>query len=231
MDAHARFLLNKVEEIKEAKTALGGQAYYSNYFWSRNTPPTRRIGKHETEEAGKLEIALAEGELPGFAALKEKVQKIALYTVEFDLGTRQNCGVTPVVYEAVDSYRISDATYAKKCGYCTHIQNCDSVFGSGILMVDSSFCLRCNDCVKTTASFELDSCKSCHRCMFCHNCENLSDSMFCFNAKNLKHAVGNVEVGREEYARIRHIVVNDILQRLERKGDVGFDVCSIGTKK
>jgi hypothetical protein len=231
VEKYSKLLLKKAEEIKEAKTALGGKTYYSNYFWSAHVPPTRRIGLHEIDAAGSLKIDLADGEPPDFASLKEKVGKIALYPVEFTVGNRQNCGATPTVYEAMDCYRVSDATYAKKCAYNTHNQNCDSVFGSGILMVESSFCISCNDCVKTSLSFELDSCKSCHRCMFCHNCENLSDSMFCFNAKNLKYAVGNVEVGRTEYERIRKLVVAELLARLGKNGDTGVDICSIGAKK
>jgi len=228
---HSKFLEKNVESIKETATSPGGKAYYSDYFWSRHVPSTRMIGDCETEGAGKLKISLPEGEMPGFDELKAKAASVAFFPVEFSLGNRQNCGVTPVVYESVDSYRVSDATYAKKCAYDTHIQNCDSVFGSGILMVDSSFCLKCNDCVKVTASLEMDSCKGCHRCLFCHNCENLSDSMFCFNAKNLKYAVGNAEVGREEYMRIREKVVADILSRLEKDGDIGIDICSIGARK
>jgi hypothetical protein len=55
--------------------------------------------------------------------------------------------------------------------------------------------------------------------------------MFCFNAKNLKYAIGNVEVGRGEYMRIRQKVVAELLARLEKTGDIGIDICSIGARK
>ena len=75
---------------------------------------------------------------------------------------------------------------------------------------------------------EMDSCKNCADSYFCHNCENLSDCMFCFNAKNLKYAVGNAEVGKENYMKIKSIVRGEILERLEKGKTLPFDVYSIG---
>ena len=40
--------------------------------------------------------------------------------------------------------------------------------------------------------------------------------MFCFNIKGKSYAIGNVEVGKEEYGRIRKLLLADIHSRLEK---------------
>jgi hypothetical protein len=62
--------------------------------------------------------------------------------------------------------------------------------------------------------------------MFCHNCENLQNSMFCFNTKNKNYAIGNVEVGREEYMRIKKMVLDEVNAELDKTGALKRSVFS-----
>jgi hypothetical protein len=48
--------------------------------------------------------------------------------------------------------------------------------------------------------------------------------MFCFNVKNLKYAVGNVEVGREQFLRLKKLLTDEIASSLEKKHDYGRSV-------
>ena len=149
-------------------------------------------------------------------------------TVEGESG---NNSETPVEYNAHDNYRVAVSAFSQRSAYCAHVQYCDAIFGSGMLMANCSFCIRCHNCVKVTCSMDMDSCAACARSMFCHNCENVNDSLFCFNTKNKAYAVGNVEVGRENYLKIRKIVVDGILGQLEENGAPDIDVCSLGCAK
>ncbi|MFH1448139.1 MAG: hypothetical protein ABIG39_04710 [Candidatus Micrarchaeota archaeon] len=228
---YEKFLGERIEKIKETTTPFGNKLYYSNYFWSKRVPEGRMVSKDEAYEAGKMHIELPDGGELKLDDLIEKVKPLAFYPVDLDEGNNENNVKTPILYMATDCYRIGDSTISKKCAYCTHVQDCEAVFGSSILMMKSSYCIRCHDCVRNHACLDMDSCKNCSRCMFCHNCENLQDSAFCFNTKNKRYAIGNVEVGREKYLKIKKMVLEELLKRLEEKGSIGFDICSISEKK
>jgi hypothetical protein len=75
----------------------------------------------------------------------------------------------------------------------------------------------------------LDS-KSSADCYFCHNVENVRDSMFCFNARNLQYAIGNVEVGKEDYARIKKKVLDEVARKLETEKRFDLNIYNVGCK-
>ena len=231
VEKNEKFLLaSGVEMVHIARTPFGNATAYSKYYWAGNMPKGRMICDAESEHAGKAHLASDEIE-GGLERLVKGISKIAFYTTQYDVGANQNIIDTPIMHYSSDSCRNSVSSYSKKCAYCNHAFQSEALFGCSTMMTESTFCIRCHNCVKTSYSLELDACKSCFRCMFCHNCEGLSDSMFCFNAKNLRYAIGNVEVGREEYMRIRQKVVAELLARLEKTGDIGMDIYSIGARK
>ncbi len=55
--------------------------------------------------------------------------------------------------------------------------------------------------------------------------------IFCFNAKGKRYAVGNTEVGREEYLRIRKILLDYVVGELEGRGELGLSILSFGGKE
>ena len=228
IDKYEKLLSERVEKIRKAKTPFGNDIWYSNYMWSWKVPKSRMVSREEADEAAKQHIFIGGDEEVSVESIREKVKDIAFYAVDMSEGNNSNNVQNPIEYGATDSYKVSDCTYSKKCGYDTHVQHCEGVFGSSILMADSSFSLRCHDCVKVSNCMDMDSCKNCFRCMFCHNCEGLSDCMFCFNTKNKSYAIGNFDVGREKYLQIKKMVVGELLARLEEHGAFGFDICNLG---
>jgi len=231
IDKYEKFLGGDIERIKTGTTVFGNKICYSDYYWSKYVPKHRMIHRKEAIETAKLHINLEEDEEVTLDNILGKVSSIAFYPINFVEGNSKNNLQVPMQYRATDSYKMSDCTISKKCAYCIHAQNCDSIFGSGIFMVHSSFCIRCQDCFKNHACMEMDSCKSCTRSMFCHNCENLQDCMFCFNTKNKRYAIGNVELGRKRYMEIREMVIRELLKRLEENGTMGFGICNMGERR
>ncbi|MFH1470281.1 MAG: hypothetical protein ABIF01_00880, partial [Candidatus Micrarchaeota archaeon] len=228
---YEKFLTGRVEKVTTAKSPFGNDVSYAKYFWGANAPKERMVTSEEGRETGKIHVRPEDLEGLTLEKMIELMAPIAYYPVQFKEGKNINTTETVCMYHSIDTYQVSDATYSKKCAYCVHMQECEDVFGSGVLMVGSTYSIRCYDCVNVTMCMDLDSCKNCHRCMLCHNCEGLSDCMFCFNAKSLRYAIGNVEVGKERYERIRKMIVGEMLKRIEREGDIGFDICSLGSRK
>jgi len=161
----------------------------------------------------------------------KKVSSIALYSPELKEGNNHNNGLCPILYHGSDGYKVSDLTYSKQCGYCTHTSKCEGVFGSSILINSSKYCLRCHDSNKLTACMDCDSCSNCSYCYFCHNCEGLTECMFCFNAKSLRYAIGNVQYPKEEYLKLKQKILVEMQKRIEKSGDIGFDIYDLGARK
>ena len=89
------------------------------------------------------------------------------------------------------------------------------------------FCIKCYNSAKLSRCFEVDSSRDCSDCYFCHNCENVHDSMFCFNIKNKRYAIGNVEMPREDYIKIKGKVLAEICGELARDGEVRLSIYSL----
>jgi hypothetical protein len=76
--------------------------------------------------------------------------------------------------------------------------------------------------------FEVNDSNSCTDCYFCHNCEDLKNCMFCFNTKAKRYAIGNVEVGREAYMKIRKLLQEQVADELEKTKSLRHDIYNIG---
>ena len=71
---------------------------------------------------------------------------------------------------------------------------------------------------------EMDLARGCSNSMFCHNVENVHNSMFCFNVKNKNYAIGNVEIGLENYTKIKERINGGIVSSLEKNGSFETDI-------
>ncbi|MCX6773028.1 MAG: hypothetical protein NTV88_04640 [Candidatus Micrarchaeota archaeon] len=54
--------------------------------------------------------------------------------------------------------------------------------------------------------------------------------MFCFNTKAKRYAIGNVELGREAYLKIKKLVQAQIIAELEKTHSLKYDIYNIGTR-
>jgi hypothetical protein len=118
--------------------------------------------------------------------------------------------------------------FSKKVACSFWTRDSDSVFGCSNLVL-SSFCMRCHSSTTLTRCFEVNDSSRCSDSYFCHNCEGLQDSMFCFNAKNKRYAIGNVEVGREAYLKVKALLCSQMHAELEATHALSHDIFSIGS--
>ncbi|MFH1448136.1 MAG: hypothetical protein ABIG39_04695 [Candidatus Micrarchaeota archaeon] len=213
--------------IEEKRTPFGRHTHTSSlYSFMRDIDDARFVTGEEAMELGKLSIKLDEEGI-GLRELVEKASKIAYYSPEIITGRCQNVIETPIAVSSVNVYRIDDSTNGKNSGVSTLVLNSEYIFGS-YRAVNSKFCINCYHSLDLSNCFEMDSCSHSRNSMFCHNCENLDNCMFCFNTKTKRYAIGNVEVGRERYMRIKEMIVKLVLESLERTGDFRWDIYNIG---
>ncbi|VVB58824.1 Uncharacterised protein [Candidatus Anstonella stagnisolia] len=193
-------------------------------------PKHRIVAMDEALEIGKLSIGECDAEKITLSNAPQFLKNLAFFPVEFRTGTNIGTSECATVIDSTFSYRTSDMVYSKYCGYTFYPRSSEHAFGCNQIF-DSSFCINCYYSVKLTRCFEMDSCRGCSDCLFCHNCENVHESMFCFNAKNLKNAIGNVQLAPEEYMRIKKLVLGEIARKLERDKNLGLDIYNVGAAK
>ena len=138
-----------------------------------------------------------------------------------------NCTLCIDSSKCIDSVFVVYATYA---AYTAWPRTCEYIFG-GDNLLDCKFCIRCYFSVKLSRCFECDACRSCSDCYFCHNVENCTECMFCFNVKAKRYAVGNVEYQKEEYLKIKKLVLAEIGGKLEKDKKLDLSIYNIGGQK
>lgn len=127
-------------------------------------------------------------------------------------------------------YKTTFCWFSKRVAFGFWTRDGDSVFGCSNLVL-SSFCIKCHSSTNLTRCFEVNDSSNCSGSYFCHNSEGLQDCLFCFNTKNKRYAIGNIEIGREAYMKIRHLVLASIVSELEETHSLRHDIFSIGARK
>ena len=189
------------------------------------------IKEDEALEYGKKKVNMEE--LDGLTPLNagEKLKEIKLTTPEITVGETMNiveCSGYGV--NTAHAFRGS-FIYADKCAaYSYFIRNSEYIFGSSLVFL-SKYCINCYHSQNLTRCFEVSDSTNCSDCYFCHNCEALSNCMFCFNTKSKRYAIANVEVGPEEYGKIKKLVLEGLAKRIETDRGLDIDIYNVGCWK
>ena len=227
LERYEKFLSAQTKPIAPVRTPFGDTAYFTDIIFYSQIPKSRMVNFEEAKMLLNKTARLPPEDGTTIPHLLAAIAPLAYFSPEFQAGEGHNNAWTQIVYHAINSYKVYDTTYTKNSAYDTMAFNTEAVFGC-YRAIHSKFCIRCHDCVNVTASMDLDSCTNCSDCLFCHNCENVENGLFCFNAKGMRYAIGNVEVGREKYLQVRKLVQEELVRRLEKDGDIGWDICSLG---
>jgi len=231
MAPYVPWLKERVKATYDRKSCVSGKPIIIfDYYNLTKLPIDRLVKEKEAKELGRL-CKAGEGEIGSIslAGAGNVLGKIAYFCPETRVGKNENV-TESLTYHSSNAIRVATVVYSKYCAYSNWARTSEHIFGSCIAH-ESSFCIRCHHSKKITRCFEVESSRDCSDCYFCHNCENVHDSMFCFNIKNKSYAIGNVEVGKEEYARIKKILLAEIGARLEKDKKLNLDIYTIRAKK
>jgi len=223
------FLTHHTRNIKSMKSAVSDEkVYVGGYVIDMTVAKSGRAVKlfelNELCQPREATDGLKSGELT-LANLGEFIARIALFTPEEFLFTR-NAAECSTVHYGSNVLCCSRAYHAKDSAFSCWPRDSDHMFGCDATR-NSNFCFHCYNSYKLTRCFDVDTSQNCSGGYFLHNCENVHDSMFCFNAKNLRYAIGNAEVGKEEFARVKKIVLDEIVSSLEKKQDFPVGIYDI----
>ncbi len=213
------------------KSAISGKrVFMGNYANYPSIPENRSVLENEG-------IAIAENVKPDADVRKASLEnipgiisKIAYLSLDYHDGMNHNI---------TDCFAYADSSNCLSCFPCVQIKDSaynfwprssSHLFGCSVVF-DSSFCARCSQSVKLTRCFEVDASRDCSDCYFCHNIEGCHECLFCFNAKSKRFAIGNAEYPKEEYLKIKKLILAEIAEKLEKNKTLDYGIYNIGCKK
>lgn len=228
---YGKYLSRHVGEVSAVESVVSGKAVMISPVGFCTAVKNNVMTLEESIGFGKNR--LEEKDVDGLTLenASRALERIKSVGVDADIGTNVNmlqCSVSG--NDSANAFRSFLVFKAKNTAYARWPRDTENAFGSFNLVL-SKFCIKCYSSVNLTRCFEVEGSNDCSDCYFCHNCEGLSNCMFCFNAKSLRYAVGNVEVGPQEYARIKKLVLGEVLSRLERDGDLELSIYNVGCGK
>ena len=215
------FLTHHTRNITSIKSAVSDEkVYVGGYIIDMAVAKSGRAVKlselHELCQPREATEELKSGKIT-LAGMGELISPVALFTPEEFLFT-SNAAECSTVHYGSNVLCCSRAYHAKDSAYSCWPRDSDHMFGCDATR-NSSFCFHCYNSYKLTRCFDADTSQNCTGSYFLHNCENVHDSMFCFNVKNLRYAIGNAEVGKEEFGRVKKMLLSEIAASLEKTRD------------
>ena len=165
-------------------------------------------------------IAIGDGEMPSLVEVAKRAASRALLTLEMQEGNNLAVRQTPVRYDSTNTEGLWFSLHSKHSGLSSIVTDSEYCFGGYIRILECQFCVSCNNITKCSGCFECDSCFSCRNCFFCHNCENVEEGILCFNLKGARYAILNQSVSKEEYMRVRGMLLSHISCELEKEGSL-----------
>ncbi len=224
------YFSKNIRSVESVPSAVSGRtAYYDELAFSKALAESGRMVKYFeltgiaglAFEARKISLNdLRLSDIPDF------IEPIAYFTSEHRHHSK-NVIECPSTFESHDCFRCSRAYSSENSCYSFWPRDSEYLLGCDSTRT-SSFCINCYNSFKLSRCFETDTSQSCTGAYFCHNCENVHDSMFCFNKKNLRYAIGNVEVGREVFQKVKNLLMSQITDELEKKKDFKWNIYNIG---
>jgi len=226
--SYENWLLERALRVRKVKGAHGsGVNRIERIPIIEKIPASRIVNSEEAKQAGEKKISIGAAELPSLSEIKKRASSVAYFCDEFSNGIKENCLQVPMTFTGSNMQKVADCTDSKLSGFASAVVKSEHIFGGGVRMLRSQFCLNCYNCVKTSGCLEVDCSYSTRNSYLCHNCENMQDSLLCFNAKNMQYAVGNTVVGKEQFLRIKKMLLGKIAKDLKEKRRTELSIFSL----
>jgi len=225
---YEEWLLKHVSGMIKVKSVISDKEVYlpRNEFYDEVNKRVVTI-EEAYEELGKKQITESELEALTLSNAPTILRNISVTTSDTQYGTNSNLIECPMYYNSHYGFRAPALNQSKHVIYSFWPRKSEYMIGCHYVFT-SKFCIKCYDSENLTRCFEVGDSNNCTDCYFCHNCDNVSNSMFCFNVKSKRYAIANVEVGREQYLKIKEIVLNEICKKLEKEKGFGLSIYDLG---
>jgi len=228
--AYVPYLQERALPVKVVKGKFGSSASKPEMPLVKDLPASCLCSFEEAMQQGKPLVNESQLALPLLELEKAIASKVALSLDFVDGPCRDYADVSQCISSS-EVYSSWDATSSQKSACSTGIIQSKYIFGGYLRMLDSEFCINSYDMTNCKRCFEIDSCTNCSACYFSHNLEGCEECIFCSNVKGMRYAVLNTPLSREEYARVKKMVLDYVNAELDAKKRCGRSIFALSGGK
>jgi hypothetical protein len=220
--------------LKEAlvgRQALSAFSKKPLFISSGEYDPGCRFFDYQTEQERlePLNAPLDLNRLKDIDSVVEVVQERLVYSGNKVMGRSQAVEQSDNITDSIDVQHSVLIIRGQHMAYCSFMLDGEYCFGCTDFTNHPTSLIRCFYGNSTKRSFECAYPVSSSDCLFCHNVENCTECMFCFNVKAKRYAIGNVEYPKEEYLKIKKLLLAEISARLEKDKKLDLDIYNLGS--
>lgn len=227
-----KWLLKRAIKVRKVKGMKGTPTYHSEYPMLCKVPPSQVVTLDEAlADALTSKVSIGEGESPSLVEMAARAKKIALFTFEKREGRCLDITEGPGASDSTLCHRLLYAFSNTLSGYSTVVTESKYVFGGYVRILNSEFILSSYNLTQCKKCLEADSSYRSSGLYFCHNCENVEEGILCFNLKGARYAILNQPVSKEEYMRVKKMLLDYVNRELEAKGGLERSIFALVKKQ
>ena len=231
---YSEWLFEHVPRPIKTKSSLSGKEVYvapPRCFAKTGFDPKKAIDLDEMEQIKPIAKTLQDFDGLSYKAIACKYSApIAVYCGNYRYSPFQNIEKSSGAGKGMNILNCEDVYLdVKYIANSYYVNYSERIFGC-VSLTFSKYCINCYNSTNLTRCFEMDGCTNCSDSYFCHNSEALSNCLFCFNAKSLRYAIGNIIFAKEEYMRLKSIILGEISSKLENSKKLDLNIYNLGCK-
>ncbi len=162
-------------------------------------------------------------EIKDIDSIREALKERLIYSGNKALGNSRNVEHSDVVVDSNCILNSSIIVGSEYVAYSYLMRENKYTFGS-TSSGQSSHIVRCFYNNTLNRCFECSACIGSSDCYLSYNLLNCTDCLFTFNLRAKRHMVGNVQLGRDEYAALKANLVDEMAVELGEKKRLGFSI-------
>jgi len=174
----------------------------------------------------KLEMPVPIDKIKDIDSLVEAVSERLMYSGNKVLGNSHFVELSDNVFDSSFILNSSLVYGSKYVAYSFFSREAEFIFGSRSI-AECSMAVRCCYTYRTRREFEVTYTGDSSDLIFCSNLMGCSDCLFCFNIQSKRHAIGNIVLEKESYAKHRQKLVDEIADELQKKGKLGISIIDL----
>jgi hypothetical protein len=230
LENYEGWLMAHLRPVHRHKSAVSEQMVYDPPLVFYAPVSKRAVKQAEALELGKRQLSKPDALSLTLDNAAQKLEPLRYHTSDATTGQNIEAEECSLYINASYCFRVCSFANCKFCAYSFWPRDSEYLFGVDTVF-HSKFCLKCYNSVNLTRCFEVSHSSNSSDCYFCHNLDACSECLFCTNTKALRYAIFNHEVGKEEYLRVKKMVLDEISRKLEKDKRLELNIFNVGCQK
>ncbi|MFA5077772.1 MAG: hypothetical protein WC488_05095, partial [Candidatus Micrarchaeia archaeon] len=213
---YERYLRRYVGGVEVKKSALSGKDVFID---ARNIyDGAKFMSYYEMKEYEKRTrtLPLDVNDIKDLDSLVQAISERAYYGGNIVLGNSKEVSESSRCTDSSSVHGSYDIFNGKYIGYCCAVRFGEYIFGCN-WVGETKFCISGHETYKDVRCLEMMRFYWCSDCYYCSSVEACTNCMFSFNLRNKSYMVGNVQLQKDEYAKLKDKLVGEMRETLRAK--------------